>query len=42
MLGPSISGTKYDRLQPIFFAERGIQSNRAEVQKRDPIRLKIP
>ncbi len=30
-LGPSISGTKYDRDRPIFSAERGDQSDSVEV-----------
>ncbi len=30
-LGPSISGTRYDRDKPIFSAERGGQSDGVEV-----------
>ncbi len=37
-LGPSISGTKHDRDNTIFFAERQGQSNHENM---DPIGLKI-
>ncbi len=40
-LGPSISGTKCDRDNPIFSAEKGGQSDCVEVYNIDPIGLTI-